>query len=200
MSAESRPSLLYVRVVQHTASRASPITAFVWGLAEATLFFIIPDVYLGFVALFNWRRSLLGTAAAVVGAVLGGAIMYILAASQGSAIDQLIDHVPLINPQLIHTVSENMQESGLSVMINGPKQGIPYKVYAVQAGLQGHPFVSFLFFTIVARLTRILPLTLFFAAVGIVLKKFIQRRTMLVIGAYALVWISIYISYYLRFR
>jgi membrane protein YqaA with SNARE-associated domain len=200
MSAEWSPSPLYVRVAQHTATVASLAIAFVWGLAEAMLFFIIPDVYLGFVALFNWRRGLLGTATTVVGAVLGGAIMYTLAASHGSAMDRLIDHVPLISPRIIQTVSENMQESGLRVMINGPKQGIPYKVYAVQAGQQAHPFVLFLLVTVLARLTRILPLTLFFAAVGVVLKKFIQHRTLLVSGAYALVWISIYVSYYLQFR
>jgi membrane protein YqaA with SNARE-associated domain len=198
--ADSRPSPLYVRIIRHTASAASPIIAFAWGLAEATLFFVIPDVYLCFVALFDWRRSILATAATVAGALLGGTIMFTLAMSHGPDMDQLIDRVPLISPKLIQTVSEEMHDKGLSAMVNGPKQGIPYKVYAVQAGQRMYPIVSFLFYTVLARLTRILPLTLFYAAIGIVLKRVIQRRTRLAIGAYALVWISIYISYYLRFR
>jgi membrane protein YqaA with SNARE-associated domain len=73
-------SALYVRIRRHCASSAAPLIAFIWGLAEATLFFIVPDVYLGFVALFDWRRALRALAAPIAGAVLGGALMYALAA------------------------------------------------------------------------------------------------------------------------
>jgi hypothetical protein len=33
-----------------------------------------------------------------------------------------------------------------------------------------------------------------------VLKRFVQRRTALVIGLYALLWIGVYLAYYLRMR
>ena len=60
----------YTRVSDHAKSSWSIIIAFVWGFAEATAFFIVPDVYLGFVALFNWRRGLSAMAATLIGAML----------------------------------------------------------------------------------------------------------------------------------
>lgn len=35
--------------------------AFTWGVAEATVFFLVPDVAIGAVALFGLRRNLLAT-------------------------------------------------------------------------------------------------------------------------------------------
>jgi membrane protein DedA with SNARE-associated domain len=200
VSAESSPSTLYNRVELHTASLVSPLIAFLWGVAEAMLFFIVPDVYLGVVALINWRRGLLATAAAVAGAILGGAIMYALAAAHGTAIDQLLDRVPLISPQIVNSVSEQMQSTGLRAMVGGPQRGIPYKIYAAQAGQQHLPFMLFLLVTIPARLARILPFALPCAAFGVLFKSLVQRRTRLVLFAYALFWVGIYVSYYLRFR
>ena len=52
------------------------VLVFLWGFAEGTLFFILPDVPLSFVALFLPRRALLHMAAIVAGAVLAGAVMF----------------------------------------------------------------------------------------------------------------------------
>ncbi len=46
-----------------------------WGFAEATLFFIVPDVLLTLVALFSFRRSAQLMACILVGAVAGGSVM-----------------------------------------------------------------------------------------------------------------------------
>ena len=37
--------------------RPGVLAAFVWGLAEATFFFVIPDVFLSFVAILGWPRT-----------------------------------------------------------------------------------------------------------------------------------------------
>lgn len=194
------PSSLFTRVECHTASNRSLVIGFLWGLAEATLFFIVPDVYLGFVALFHWRKGLWTTLAATAGAVMGGTIMYALGAANAPAINQLLVRIPLISPELIHTVSDQMQASGLVSMVIGPLETIPYKIYAVQAGHQHLPFIPFLLVTILARLERMLPVALVGAALGAAFKGFVQRHTLLVISAYSLVWIGVYVLYYLKLR
>jgi membrane protein YqaA with SNARE-associated domain len=178
----------------------SIVIAFLWGLAEATLFFIVPDVYLGLVALFNWRRGAWATAAAVAGAMVGGAVMYALAANNSDALAQLLTRVPLVSSNMVSGIGDQMRREGLLAMVTGPLRGIPYKVYAVQAGAQQLPFWLFLLFTISARLERLLPVTCAFSVIGVVFKKIISRRVALVLCAYGLMWLVIYVLYYLRFR
>lgn len=198
MAAKGDPVTGYVRAERHAASKGSLIIAFLWGLAEATIFFIVPDLYLGFVTLFHWRRGLLATFVAVAGAMIGGTVMYALAAANGEAINQFLVQIPLIGPDLVRTVAEQMEQSGLIAMISGPLETIPYKIYAVQAGQQHLPFIPFLLLTIPARLERLLPVALASAVCGTVFKKFVQRHTALVIGAYGLLWVGVYVLYYLR--
>ena len=200
MTAEPRLSPLYARFERHSASNGSLIIACLWGLAEATLFFIVPDVYLGFVALFHWRKGLLATLAAVAGAMIGGAIMYTLAAANGAAINQLLIRIPLISPEMVRTVAEQTQGSGLVAMVSAPLQGIPYKIYAAQAGQQHLPFIPFLLVTVPARLGRFLLVALAGTAFGAAFKRFVRRCTALVIGAYALLWVAMYVVYYLQMR
>jgi len=200
MTAEPAPSPLYVSFTRHSASRSSLVIAFLWGLAEATLFFIVPDMYLGFVAVFHWRRGLLATLATVAGAMIGGATMYVLAVSNGAAVNQLLVRIPLISPEMVRTVAEQMRASGLAAMISAPLQAVPYKIYAAQAGQQHFPFIQFLLVTLPARLERTLPVVLAAAAFGSALKRLVQRRTALVIGTYALLWVGVYVAYYLQMR
>lgn len=198
MTAEPNRSPLYSRLKRHSASNISLTIAFLWGLAEGTLFFIIPDVYLGLVALFHWRKAFLAAVAAVAGALIGGAIMYALALNNGAPMTQLLLLVPLISPEMVRTVAAQMQARGLRAMVSGPLQGIPYKIYAVQAGRHHLPFLPFLLMTIAARLERFLPVALAAAAWGAAFKRFVQRHAALVVGAYALMWLAVYVLYYLR--
>src|SRR6478672_2734595 len=39
-------------------SRGAALIALAWGFAEASLFFIVPDVWIGLLALFHWRAGL----------------------------------------------------------------------------------------------------------------------------------------------
>jgi membrane protein YqaA with SNARE-associated domain len=200
MTAELNLSPLYARFERHSASNGSLVIACLWGLAEATLFFIVPDVYVAFVALFHWRKGLLATLAAVAGAMIGGATMYTLAVANDAAINSLLVRIPLISPELVRSVAEQTQGSGLVAMISAPLRGIPYKIYAVQAGQQHLPFIPFLLVTIAARLERFLPITLAGIAFGAAFKELVQRRTALVVGAYALLWLAVYVVYYLQMR
>lgn len=190
----------YERFSNHAGSKWSIIVAFLWGFAEATAFFIVPDVYLGWVALFNGRRGVWAMIAAVLGAMAGGSVMYYLAMKDLSALNLFLDRIPLINAEMIADIANKMRADGLITMINGPLRGVPYKIYAVQAGGLSLPYLSFLFMTILARLERLLPVTLLAGGLGKWFKDFIEKRTVFVVSIYVLIWGIIYFSYYLRFR
>lgn len=190
----------YARFSDHTNSIESVLVGFLWGFAEGTVFFIVPDVYLGLVALFNWKRGLWAMAAAVVGAMVGGSVMYSLAMKDLSAVNLFLTRIPLINAEMVADIANKMQADGLLTMVNGPLRGVPYKIYAVQAGGQSLPYPPFLFMTILARLERLLPVTLLAGGVGKWLSNFVGKHTRLVVAAYVLIWGIIYFLYYLRFR
>jgi hypothetical protein len=49
--------------------------AALWGLAEATLFFIVPDVWLTLITVWSPRKALIACLFALLGALAGGALM-----------------------------------------------------------------------------------------------------------------------------
>lgn len=192
----------YARFSDHAKSIWSIIIAFVWGFAEATAFFIVPDVYLGFVALFNWRRGLWAMIAALIGAMLGGSVMYILAMNNPSGLNLFLTRVPLIDSTLVNDVADKMRTDGLITLLNGPLRGTPYKIYAAQAGEQSLPFLYFLLMTIPARLERFLPVVLVFGGIGKWFGTFCEKHTKFVVVGYALLWGIIYFVfiYYFNFH
>ena len=194
------PNSAYLRLSKHANPKLSVIIGFLWGFAEGTAFFIVPDVYLGLVALFNWKRGLWSMIAAVIGAMVGGSVMYGLAMKDLSAVNHFLTRVPLINAEMVADITNKMQADGLITMVNGPLRGVPYKIYAVQAGGLFLPYLSFLLMTILARLERLLPVTLLAGGLGKWFKDFIEQRTVLIVSIYVLIWGMIYLIYYLRFR
>lgn len=164
-------------------------------MAEATLFFIVPDVYLGFVALFHWRSSLMATIIAMGGALIGGGLMYLLGGLFGTGMNELLLRIPLIDQAMLDLVAGRLQSQGLAALLSAPFQGVPYKIYAVHAGAQDLGIVPFLLVSIFARLERFLPITFLAILAGRIFLKNVQRRTHLIIGVYVLVWVSIYVGY-----
>lgn len=113
----------YARLSKHVQSKWSIIIAFLWGFAEATAFFIVPDVYLGFVALFNWRRGLLAAFAALLGAMLGGSIMYLIGMNNPDGINRFLTYVPLIDSTLVNGVANQTRTSGVIAVLTDPFRG-----------------------------------------------------------------------------
>ncbi len=48
------------------------LTSLIWGFAEATFFFIVPDVLLTLIALKNWRLATRACLWSLGGALIGG--------------------------------------------------------------------------------------------------------------------------------
>ncbi len=145
------------------------VLAFLWGLAEGTLFFIVPDVLITLVAMFRPRRALLHAGSAVAGAVLAGALMYTWASASPDSARSAVDAVPFVESNVLVVASIDFSYDGGWAVIYGPLRGIPYKVYAVTAP-RYMGLTAFLLLTMPARLWRFLLTGLVFALLGQMLR------------------------------
>ena len=170
------------------------ILALAWGFAEGTLFFILPDVPLSFVALFRPRRALTHIAAIVAGAVLGGAFMFSWSARSTTA-RAAVEHVPAVSPAMFDNAEQDLNRYGIWGTSFGPVRGIPYKVYAVEAPAYSGLWM-FLLVTIPARLWRLVAVWLGFAGAGGLLRKL--GHASLAPALHALFWIVTYAIYWAR--
>jgi membrane protein YqaA with SNARE-associated domain len=180
-------------------SRAVVTLAFAWGLAEATFFFIVPDVLLTLIACRALRPAMKATVAALVGALAGGALMYTFGVREPYTARAFLDHVPAIRPALIADVGKQISESGLLAVLLGPIKGIPYKIYAVEWGARGGSFFVFLLISIPARYVRFVLAA--FAARGIarLLEPLTHRRAAIEASILAVIWLAFYSFYFTRF-
>lgn len=170
--------------------------ALLWGFAEGTLFFILPDVPLSFVALFRPRRALLHMAAIVAGAVLAGAVMFTWSAHSPAA-REAVARVPAVSQAMFEQAERDWSEYGAWGAALGPVRGIPYKVYAVEG--PAHSAVwPFLLVTLPARLWRLVVVWLGFAAAGAMLRKL--NRPSLAVALHAVFWIVTYAIYWAKVK
>ncbi len=139
---------------------ADHAVAFVWGFAEATAFFIVPDVWTTRVALRHPRRGLATTLSAVAGAMVGGAVVHRWARRTPAADSaRLMTRIPAIDASMVAQVDDEVARDGYRAMLVGPARGVPYKLYARAAGIQGLPLGGLLAWTPPARIIRFLLVT-----------------------------------------
>ncbi|WP_438483559.1 YqaA family protein [Oleiharenicola lentus] len=135
--------------------------AAVWGFAEATFFFVVPDVLTSRLVLKRARVGFLACLASLVGALLGGIVLFYVGSQSGLRADALtaIDYVPGVSPAIIAKAQAGLAEHGLVALFVGVLSGIPYKLYALQTPLVGLAFGDFLIASAVARLSRFVLVT-----------------------------------------
>jgi membrane protein YqaA with SNARE-associated domain len=138
---------------------AANLIAFIWGFAEATLFFIVPDVALSIIALKGIDVGLAACLCALAGALTGGAVMFYWGRADIEKITYILSIIPAIPSRDIEKVRSDLQKSGVTAMLFGPLFGIPYKIYAIYAHLITSIFV-FLLISIPARGLRFILMTL----------------------------------------
>ena len=148
--------------------------AFAWGFAEATLFFIIPDVWLTLIALFQSRSGWRTIPLCLAGALLGGAVMHAAGRWAPEPTTRIVASIPGVNPAMIQRVRQEVHDDP-AAMLRAAWQGVPYKLYALEAGRQGRSLPLFLLLSIPARLLRLIPLTLLAAGLGVWFRPAIER-------------------------
>ena len=125
-----------------------------WGLAEATLFFVVPDVLLSWLAGFRPQVVWRAVAACLGGALLGGLLMYLAAADSPERMRALLDLVPAIDADFVAATGATLQDQYGSQMLRAGFSGVPYKILAVESGAQGQSLATFLGWSVPARLSR----------------------------------------------
>jgi membrane protein YqaA with SNARE-associated domain len=133
--------------------------AFAWGLAEATFFFIVPDVLTSRLVLRRPKSGFAACFASLAGALLGGALLFFLGRHSAPQLLGAFDHLPGINPALVDRARVGLVEHGPVALFTGVLGGIPYKLYATQAAGTGMGAGIFLLTTVFARLSRFLLVT-----------------------------------------
>jgi hypothetical protein len=168
---------------------------FVWGIAEATLFFIIPDVIITWTALIDARRGIRMLAAAAAGALVGGSLLYASATFDPEGSRAAVDAVPFVGAGMFQRVTEAYAGRGPTAMLYAPGNGIPYKVYAVLAP-PVMDFGTFAAMTVPARLVRFLAGWVVFTGLGLLFANVIRRHPTPAKLLFGIAWTAGYAIYW----
>jgi glycerol uptake facilitator-like aquaporin len=177
--------------------RPGLVVAFLWGLAEATFFFVIPDVFLSFVAILDWRSTWKHIVAALAGALLGGALLFHWAQSKPGAAHAAVARVPFVTPEMFAKVNSGLDKMGLLSVLAGSVSGIPYKLYAVEAPRVSTQF-AFLLATPPTRAVRFTLVWVIFGAAAVWLRRKYALSTRKFAYIHAVIWIVSYAFYWGR--
>jgi len=187
------------RIDRFIEGRGAAISALGWGLAEATLFFIVPDVIITLIACRSLGAGLKATTAALIGALLGGSLMYGLAIISPETWRSWLIHIPAIHPPLLHRVEAQFATHGPGALLLGPALGIPYKIYAVEWGARHGNFPVFLLLSIPARGIRFLLAAFLAGNLARMLAPWTRHRAQIEIALWSIYWIGFYLFYFLHF-
>lgn len=179
-------------IVRFVSSTRALWLAGLWGVAEASLFFVVPDVWLGFVALYAPRRSIATLAAIAVGAVVGAALLYVGTLVAGEQLAGILAGLPGIRPADLGQAGRELAAQGLPAFLNGPLQGLQVKLYVHQAVLQGIALPGVLAFVALNRIERIGIFGLVMLLVGRAGRPIVARWPRGVAAVYAAGWAIFY--------
>ena len=178
--------------------------AALWGLAEGTLFFVVPDVLFTFTTMSSLKRGLLQLGAAVAGALLAGAVMYSWAAAAPAQARSAVAAVPFVGEKMIAPAEQRWDEEGLPALFNRPLGGVPYKVHAVLAPAR-LSLAEFLLVSVPMRVERMILSWIVCASAAWIIGRFREGRPFDRLRAgrrtaawsfHALFWTALYAVYW----
>ncbi len=169
-----------------------------WGLAEATFFFLVPDILLSRIAIRGLAPALWASLAAVAGAVLGGIIMYLAGQGAFAATCRFLDFVPAISPKMIAEAGADVTARGfLPALLSGALSGVPYKIYAAWAGHVNVPVLWFVAASTLARAARFVTVVFLSWGAAQILSRGLSRRHLYIL--HAALWVIFYVWYFVVF-
>ncbi len=172
------------------------VAALAWGMAEATRFWLIPDILLGWIALNRPRSVASSVALTTLGALAGGAWMHRHAARERA----LLLRVPGISQPMIDDAHARFAVQGWPAVVRGPIDGIPYKVYAVESASAGRPLRELVLWTPPARAWRFLATGLGAGLIGTLFGRSVRRQEAFWLVLTAVFWLATYLRYFARLR
>lgn len=173
-------------------------TGFWWGFAEGIFFFIVPDVYVSFAALFSLRAGVVAWVASIAGSLAGVVAIYLLAVILGFDYVRFLDAIPGISDRMLSGVGAQLGAEGLpytALLILG---GVPLKVYAGLAFSLGQSLGSALLWTVFARIVRIAPTFALVAATRLLFWRTIDARVIAWSALLGFVWVAFYVFYFVH--
>jgi hypothetical protein len=189
-----------VTIVARVSSRAALWIGAAWGFAEASVFFIVPDVWLGFVALFAPRRMPATLAATLAGAAAGVAFLYLATLVRPDELTSLILALPAIAPADLEQARAQLEDDGAGAILPGVVEGRAIKLYVHGAALDGIGLVEVVAFTVLNRLARLLIVGSVMAALGWAGRAIVARRPRAVVALYVAAWVVFYAAYFVSHR
>jgi membrane protein YqaA with SNARE-associated domain len=167
-----------------------------WAFAEAILFFLVADIPISFIAVrYGWRAGMKAALVAAVAAMLGGLVTYGWAAADPSGVTAMIQQLPAIDARLMATTRESFSDNSYVAMFWGSLSGIPYKLYALAAGVEGRALLPFVLLSPVLRLPRFLLAAALAASIGKLLSRRLTMRSRVIL--LAAIWLLFYVWYFM---
>ena len=166
------------------SSRWGTALMFLWAVAEATVWPVIPDVLLAPMVVGNRRRFYVPLAAAALGSAIGGTCLYLLAYWAPDQAMDFILRLPLTSEFQMREAARRLMADGAWAFFYQPWSGIAFKLWAVAAASGGiSPWVAIPAFiagrairmAIVATVTRLLAGWLY---------RFVRNYSILVLAVY----------------
>jgi membrane protein YqaA with SNARE-associated domain len=170
------------------------LVATIWGFAEATLFFIVPDVLTSAVALRDLRRALVTCVWVLLGALAGGLLMYLWGAANHEAATAVVEKVPAISGELLDEVGKSLSEHGLTAVLLGPLFGVPYKTFAIGASSAGISLLAFMLVSVPARLIRFVLVTSMVHFIARFLGRYWPASR--IYAVFGMAWVAFYAAYF----
>jgi len=172
----------------------SKSAATLWGFAEATVFFIVPDVLLSGFALFSLRKALTACLFAAIGATCGGVLVATFTQSMPENAYTVINAVPGISPATFERAQHLLAGGLFTGLLTGAFSGLPYKVLAYEATVSGSPVWQLALLTPLARLPRFLLVSVAVAWVSHLIRFRLTAKSKM--GLFLAGWLVFYGFYF----
>ncbi|MFJ8311137.1 MULTISPECIES: lysophospholipid acyltransferase family protein [unclassified Streptomyces] len=160
-----RDSAVRRRVAAVAASRAGLLLAFGWAFAEALSWPLMPELLLAALCAAAPRRALALSLTALAGSLAGSMLALQLALS-GVHLP-----APLTTDRMRAEVRHELAAEGASAVRHQPWDGIPFKVYAAEAGRARIPAGDWLAEAAAARGARTVTVALAFATLALLARR-----------------------------
>ncbi|WP_328657515.1 lysophospholipid acyltransferase family protein [Streptomyces sp. NBC_00334] len=161
-----RDSGLRRRVSSVINSRWGAVLVFLWAVAEALSWPLIPELLVATIVIAV-PRSAVKVSLSIVAGTLAGGLLGLQLAAAGVQLP-----APLTTDRMRAQARHEIAVEGADAVRHQPWKGLPYKVYVAEAGKADVPPVDWVVESAKARGSRTAMLTALFAVLGLLLQRF----------------------------
>lgn len=169
-------------------SPSAPRLLFLWAVAEALVWPIVPDFALFPLLLVAPTRAAAMVSVTAAGSVVGGLAAYVVGAS--AAGPSLLAAAPLVSDQMVAAAAQMLRDDGALGLLGQPLSGIPYKVFALQAAGADVAVPGYIVMSVVARAGRFLVVALLAVLLSSILRPLWERGLHLFLVLYSVSFVA----------